>query len=90
MTYLRNFLLALIISIAFANCSQVENTATKQEHLSIGAWPEIKKEHKPWTRWWWMGSAVDKENIALLLERYAEVGIGGVEIENFDHSCEDI
>lgn len=37
-----------------------------------------------------MGSAVDKENIALLLERYAEVGIGGVEIENFDYSCEDI
>ena len=25
-------------------------------------WPELKKEFKTWTRWWWMGSAVDKKN----------------------------
>lgn len=26
-------------------------------------WPQVTKEMKPWTRWWWLGSAVDKENI---------------------------
>ena len=33
---------------------------------SMGAqqvdWPEIQTEAKPAARWWWMGSAVDKEN----------------------------
>src|SRR5690606_30893354 len=43
-------------------------------------WPLVTKEMKPWTRWWWMGSAVDEKNIARALEQYHEVGFGGVEI----------
>jgi hypothetical protein len=35
---------------------------------------------KPWTRWWWPGSAVDKESITQQLEELARVGVGGVEI----------
>ncbi len=38
------------------------------------------REHKPWTRWWWMGNAVDEKNIGRLLGQYAEAGFGGVEI----------
>ncbi len=44
------------------------------------AWPEFKKENKPWTRWWWPGSAVDKASLTLQLEQLAAAGIGGVEI----------
>ncbi|SHI61323.1 alpha-L-rhamnosidase [Tangfeifania diversioriginum] len=43
-------------------------------------WPEATAESKPWTRWWWMGNAVDKENISRELDEMAEMGIGGVEI----------
>lgn len=43
-------------------------------------WPTVVKENKPWTRWWWMGNAVDKENISSLLKTYSAAGIGGVEI----------
>ncbi|MEN8203783.1 MAG: glycosyl hydrolase [Bacteroidota bacterium] len=43
-------------------------------------WPEITTTMKPWLRWWWMGSAVDKENISRRMEEFAEAGIGGVEI----------
>jgi len=43
-------------------------------------WPEIKTESKPWTRWWWMGSGVDKSGITAQLEAFAQAGIGGVEI----------
>ena len=43
-------------------------------------WPEVKKEMRPWTRWWWMGNAVDEKNISSLLETYNQAGIGGVEI----------
>ena len=38
------------------------------------------KEAKPWTYWWWMGSAVDSSNITFNLEKIAEAGIGGVHI----------
>lgn len=44
-------------------------------------WPEVKKESKTWTRWWWMGSAVDKKNITRSLIAFEKAGIGGVEIE---------
>jgi hypothetical protein len=44
------------------------------------AWPENERECRPWARWWWLGSAVDRENLTRLLERYRAAGLGGVEI----------
>jgi hypothetical protein len=44
------------------------------------AWPPLAAEHRPWTRWWWLGSAVDKPNLTRSLEEFKQVGIGGVEI----------
>lgn len=35
---------------------------------------------KPWTYWWWMGSAVDSANIQHQLGSFAEAGLGGVHI----------
>ncbi len=35
---------------------------------------------KPWTRWWWPGSAVDKAGVTAQLEKLAAAGLGGVEI----------
>lgn len=50
-------------------------------NLQAQQWPrEITQEMKPGTRWWWMGSAVDKQNITWNLEQYARQGIGTVEI----------
>ncbi|TWT37633.1 hypothetical protein KOR34_25890 [Posidoniimonas corsicana] len=45
-----------------------------------GLWPEPTAESRPWTRWWWLGSAVDKQEITRLLQEYHDAGIGGVEI----------
>jgi len=44
------------------------------------AWPVVTKEAKPWTRWWWLGNAVDKEGITYRLDEMSKAGIGGVEI----------
>jgi len=44
------------------------------------AWPTPTAEMKPWTRWWWPASAVDKENLTRELTAYADAGLGGVEI----------
>lgn len=43
-------------------------------------WPAVTEQAKPWTRWWWMGSAVDEKNISALLNTYHQAGFGGVEI----------
>lgn len=44
------------------------------------SWPEIGLDAKPAARWWWMGSAVDKENLTRNLEAYAAAGMGTMEI----------
>lgn len=62
----------VIIVIGTFNCGTLE----KAEF----SWPEISNQEKPWTRWWWMGNAVDTASITAQLESFAEAGLGGVEI----------
>ncbi|WP_321343541.1 glycosyl hydrolase [uncultured Draconibacterium sp.] len=50
------------------------------EKTTVPQWPEQTNETKPWTRWWWHGSAVDKTNLTANLDELAEAGFGGVEI----------
>ena len=49
---------------------------------SIGAQPlpTPTREARPGLRWWWLGSAVDKQNLTWNLEQYAKAGAGAVEI----------
>ncbi|MBQ9660407.1 MAG: glycoside hydrolase family 2 protein [Bacteroidales bacterium] len=43
-------------------------------------WPEITRQTKPWTRWWWPASAVGKSDIDTMLGQYADAGLGGMEV----------
>ncbi|EON78445.1 putative alpha-L-rhamnosidase [Lunatimonas lonarensis] len=43
-------------------------------------WPAQTQTSKPWSRWWWMGNAVDRGNISYLMKAYAEAGLGGLEV----------
>ena len=54
--------------------------ATAQPQADSPGWPEVTQTARPWTRWWWHGSAVDEANITRLLETYKAAGLGGVEI----------
>ncbi|WP_285058646.1 glycosyl hydrolase [Pedobacter ginsengisoli] len=57
------------------------NSAIAQDKTEpAGPWPVVEKQMKPWTRWWWMGNAVDEANISKVLTQYQQAGIGGVEI----------
>ncbi len=51
----------------------------QKQNLPFG-WPPVSRETKPWSRWWWMGSAIDKTNLADLISRYGKAGFGGLEI----------
>ncbi|MCX6897119.1 MAG: glycosyl hydrolase [Verrucomicrobia bacterium] len=65
-------IMALVIGSALA--------AVADEALGPLAWPQPTKESRPWSYWWWMGSAVDKENLTKELTRYRDAGWGGVHI----------
>ncbi len=43
-------------------------------------WPSSSIQTKPGARWWWLGSAVDEENLTSLMSQYAQKGIGTLEI----------
>lgn len=44
------------------------------------SWPLITNQVKPWTWWWWPGSAVDSADIARQLKIFKKAGLGGVQI----------
>ena len=46
----------------------------------LADWPPITHETRPWTRWWWLGSAVDEAGLTWELEALRAAGLGGVEI----------
>jgi hypothetical protein len=48
--------------------------------VSAQIMPQSTATTKPGIRWWWMGSALDKENVAWNMQEYAKCGIGAVEI----------
>ncbi len=68
MSFLIFNLLFLIPHSSFLICAQ------------SAQWPTPLPEAKAGTRWWWLGSAVDKPNLEWNLSEYARVGIGAVEI----------
>lgn len=43
-------------------------------------WPVVTNTAKPWTRWWWQGSAVNKTDLSSLMKQYSDAGLGGLEI----------
>ena len=75
----RLFALTALFILALSSCTQNKSSNIKSDSEPT-VWPEVKEEMHPWVRWWWMGSAVDKENIERELTLFAKAGIGGVEI----------
>lgn len=43
-------------------------------------WPAITQQTKPWARWWWQGSAVNKQDLTANMKDYQVAGLGGLEI----------
>ena len=69
--------LALIAASLLLSLPSFSQSPASAESLG---WPELTKENKPWTRWWWPGSGVDKTSLTRQLEQFAAAGLGGVEI----------
>jgi glycosyl hydrolase family 106( putative alpha-L-rhamnosidase) len=44
------------------------------------AWPRLTSQSKPWTRWWWLGNAVNRRDLSTALAQYEAAGLGGLEL----------
>lgn len=44
------------------------------------SWPDGGREAKAGSRWWWLGSAVERDNLRWQMEQLANAGIGTLEI----------
>ncbi|GEN75294.1 glycosyl hydrolase [Chryseobacterium hagamense] len=65
---IRNIIKLSVLSLAFGNLS------------AQNPWPQASNTAQPWTRWWWMGSAVDEKGLDRQLATLSKAGFGGVEI----------
>lgn len=65
---IKNIVSLSLICFAFGNLS------------AQNPWPKTTETAKPWTRWWWMGSAVDEKGLDKQLATLSKAGFGGVEI----------
>jgi hypothetical protein len=78
MTLLRSFTTAAIaVAVALPSSAWAQQRTSTPAPL---AWPELTRDNKPWTRWWWLGSAVDKPNLTAQIDELAKAGFGGVEV----------
>lgn len=67
----------MMLICVFQGCSSVDAKTTETGDLG---WPKLTSQNRPWTRWWWLGSAVNEADLTTLLTQYSQAGIGGVEI----------
>lgn len=65
---IKNILKLSVLCFAFGNLS------------AQNPWPKATNTAQPWTRWWWMGSAVDEKGLDKQLTTLSKAGFGGVEI----------
>ncbi len=70
-------LLHLIFAITLTSASVPIPVVGQSKKLE---WPAANRETKPWSRWWWHGSAVTKEGLTAEMEAYKKAGLGGLEI----------
>ena len=79
---LRKCYFAVIGLVSLACCFgfHAARCGAEPRHGPSMQWPAVTQSARPWTRWWWHGSAVDEANLTRLLETYQRAGLGGVEI----------
>lgn len=67
------------------------NTA---KHGPAPTWPDVTNETRPWTRWWWHGSAVNAADLTQNMQTLHNAGFGGLEITPIygvkGHEAEDL
>ena len=65
--------MARLLSLAFALAAALPLSVTNaggQDSTTLLNWPPVTNQTRPWTRWWWHGSAVNKRDLTAEMEKY--------------------
>jgi hypothetical protein len=57
--------------------------ADQQAAFDLATFQNPPREYAPWTRWWWPGNVVDRDELLREVALFAENGFGGVEVQAF-------
>jgi hypothetical protein len=71
--------LCAVAALALAHPADAQRSGAASGR-SILDWPAATRDSKPWTRWWWLGSAVDEPNLSREIATLDSAGFGGVEV----------
>jgi len=70
----------LAMALAWVVVAGASSARAQRSAPSAVEWPTITRDAKPWTRWWWLGSAVNERGISEQLAQLGAAGFGGVEV----------
>ena len=68
-----------LIAVSFAALVSIFSCSTNTQTYKA-EWPSVSNVTHPWTRWWWHGSAVTKNDLTANMEELKNAGLGGVEV----------
>lgn len=69
----------LVPAAVFAQGARRVGTRAQAPSAAL-AWPRLTSQSKPWARWWWLGSAVNRRDLSTALAQYERAGLGGLEL----------
>jgi len=75
---MKKSILLLLIITGFV-VSSFAQTIAKKEQIDLKT-SQLYKDNRPWTRWWWFASVIEKPAILDNLQWLKNNGFGGVEI----------
>jgi hypothetical protein len=73
-------LVAALVMVAVSTPGVTRGAAAQGASAGARPWPTVTGQTRPWTRWWWQGSAVERASLTSQLEALQAAGLGGVEV----------
>lgn len=70
----------VVVAMASAPAAQAPPAPAETQGSPVLAWPDVTQTARPWTRWWWQGSAVTPGELSAAMEAYRDAGLGGLEL----------
>lgn len=72
----------LVLLVSIIHLSVIGNSfSVRAQRASADLeWPQITRQTKPWSRWWWLGNIVNKKDLTIEMEKYQKAGLGGLEL----------